>query len=91
MKLIRFGNKGNEKPGVIDNENKRRDVSNSFKDWDKEFFENDGLNKLHEALKDVSSFPIVDEAERWAAPVARPGTAHRSARVSSTYSDTGNK
>src|SRR5205809_4092399 len=73
MKLIRFGTKGNEKPGVTDSDNKRRDVSHLFKDWNKEFFENDGLHKLQEALKDISAFPIVDETERWAAPVARPG------------------
>jgi 2-keto-4-pentenoate hydratase/2-oxohepta-3-ene-1,7-dioic acid hydratase in catechol pathway len=73
MKLIRFGNKGNEKPGIMDDENKRRNVSHLFKDWDKDFFENDGLQKLRQALENISSFPFVDEAERWAAPVARPG------------------
>jgi 2,4-diketo-3-deoxy-L-fuconate hydrolase len=75
MKLIRFGNKGNEKPGIMDNENNRRDVSHLFKDWNKEFFESNGLEKLQEAFKDVTSFPVVDKNERWAAPVARPGKA----------------
>lgn len=70
---MRFGNKGNEKPGIMDDENKRRDVSHLFKDWDRNFFENDGLQKLQQALENISSFPFVDEAERWAAPVARPG------------------
>jgi len=73
MKLIRFGKKGNEKPGVMDNDGTRRDASHLFKDWDNNFFENDGFEKLSEALKNISSFPAVDEAERWAAPVARPG------------------
>lgn len=73
MRLIRFGNAGNEKPGIMDADNNRRDLSRLFKDWDREFFQNDGLQKLHEAFRDVSSFPVVDEAERWAAPVARPG------------------
>ena len=71
MKLIRFGNKGNEKPGILDNDNKRRDASNLFNDWNNDFFENDGLTKLEEI--DISSLPLVDENERWAAPVARPG------------------
>jgi 2-keto-4-pentenoate hydratase/2-oxohepta-3-ene-1,7-dioic acid hydratase in catechol pathway len=71
MKLIRFGNKENEKPGVIDNDNKRRDASGLCKDWNNEFFENDGLQKLQTA--DISSLPLVAETERWAAPVARPG------------------
>jgi len=71
MKLIRFGNKGNEKPGILDNDNKRRDASNLFNDWNNDFFENDGLTKLEEI--DISSLPLVDENERWAAPIARPG------------------
>ncbi len=71
MKLIRFGNKKNEKPGVMDDDNKRRDASAFFKDWNNEFFESDGLQKLKEI--DVSSLPPVNENERWAAPVARPG------------------
>ncbi len=72
MKLIRFGNKGNEKPGIVDNENKRCDASGIFKDWNKDFFEQDGLQKL-QAIKDISSLPMVAETERWAAPIARPG------------------
>jgi 2-keto-4-pentenoate hydratase/2-oxohepta-3-ene-1,7-dioic acid hydratase in catechol pathway len=71
MKLVRFGNKGNEKPGVIDGDNKRRDASGLFKDWNNEFFENDGLLKLKTV--DITSLPLVAETERWAAPVARPG------------------
>jgi len=74
MKLIRFGNKGSEKPGILDDENIRRDVSHLFSDWNNDFFENDGLNKL-EAIEDISLLPVVDEAARWAAPVARPGKA----------------
>ncbi len=74
MKLIRFGNKGNEKPGIIDDKNIRRDTSHLFKDWNNEFFEQGGLEKL-KAIEDVSLLPVVDERERWAAPVARPGKA----------------
>src|SRR5258706_6973483 len=72
MKLIRFGKAGNEKPGIMD-DNKRRDASHLFRDWNKEFFENDGLENLQRALKDISSFPVVVDSERWAAPIARPG------------------
>ncbi|MBV9963205.1 MAG: fumarylacetoacetate hydrolase family protein [Parafilimonas sp.] len=71
MQLIRFGNKGNEKPGIMDDNNKRRDASALFKDWNNEFFENDGLKKLKTI--NTSSLPIVDENVRWAAPIARPG------------------
>lgn len=73
MKLIRFGNKGGEKPGVIDNDNNRRDASGLFKDWDNEFFEGGGLEKL--AAAEITLLPLVDESARWAAPVARPGKA----------------
>ncbi len=73
MKLIRFGNKGNEKPGLVDENNNRRDVSHLFKDWNNDFFENDGIAYLQEVIKDIASFPLVDKNERWAAPVARPG------------------
>lgn len=75
MKLVRFGTFKKEKPGFIDNKGKRRDASAIFKDWNHEFFENDGLAQLKAALKDVAAFPVVDEAERWGAPVARPGKA----------------
>lgn len=75
MKLIRFGTKGNEKPGILDDDNIRRDASHLFKDWNNEFFENEGLEKLSEAKDSFSSLPSVDEAERWAAPIARPGKA----------------
>ena len=71
MKLIRFGNKGSEKPGIVDNDNKRRDASGLFNDWNNEFFESDGLQKLKAA--DIASLPLVAEADRWAAPMARPG------------------
>ena len=46
MKLIRFGNKGNEKPGILMTIINDRDASDLFKDWNNEFFENDGLKKL---------------------------------------------
>jgi 2-keto-4-pentenoate hydratase/2-oxohepta-3-ene-1,7-dioic acid hydratase in catechol pathway len=74
MKLIRFGSKGNEKPGIIDDKNIRRDASHLFKDWNNEFFEQGGLEKL-KAVEDISLLPVVDDEERWAAPVARPGKA----------------
>jgi len=73
MKLIRFGNKGSEKPGIIDSDNNRRDASGLFKDWNNEFFEDGGLEQLVAA--DIASLPLVDDSARWAAPIARPGKA----------------
>jgi 2-keto-4-pentenoate hydratase/2-oxohepta-3-ene-1,7-dioic acid hydratase in catechol pathway len=72
MKLIRFGEPGKEKPGILDSNGKRKDLSSIFKDWDREFFRNNGLSEL-KGLKNVSSMPDVPEKVRWGACVARPG------------------
>jgi 2,4-didehydro-3-deoxy-L-rhamnonate hydrolase len=71
MKLIRFGEVGKEKPGVLLND-KRLDVSSVVTDYNEFFFENNGLEKLKAALKNTSSFPEVSEAVRLGSPVARP-------------------
>jgi len=73
MRLIRFGAPGNERPGVLVDA-ARYDVSAAFRDWDRDFFESDGLAQLAQLLKrDVASLPVVDASERWASCVARPG------------------
>lgn len=71
MKLIRFGEAGKEKPGVLIND-KRIDVSSIVTDYNEAFFENDGLAKLQEALKNNTSFPEVSNDIRLGSPVARP-------------------
>lgn len=71
MKLIRFGEAGQEKPGVLIND-KRIDVSSIVTDYNEVFFENDGLAKLQEALKNNTSFPEVSNDIRLGSPVARP-------------------
>lgn len=73
MRLIRFGEKGHERPGIIDAHNKRKDLSGFFKDWNRDFFEDDGLRKLANWLRDVKSLPDVPQDVRWASCVARPG------------------
>lgn len=74
MKLIRFGERGEEKPGIIDKEGKRRDLSLKFKDWGHSFFNHDGLKALLAITEeDLKSFPVVAEDERWASCIARPG------------------
>lgn len=73
MKLIRFGEKGNEKPGIIDENNNRLDLSRYFNDWDSSFFEQNGLEKLKDllALK-KGTLPLVSATERWGSCVSRP-------------------
>jgi 2,4-didehydro-3-deoxy-L-rhamnonate hydrolase len=75
MRLIRFGNVGSEKPGVLLQDGKRKNLSASFDDWDHSFFQQDGLRRLTERLKQTppNSLPDVAESVRWAAPIARPG------------------
>jgi 2,4-diketo-3-deoxy-L-fuconate hydrolase len=73
MRLIRFGEFGKEKPGILI-EDKRLDLSEHFTDWDRHFFESDGIGQLREFLeKNHSDLKEVDAAERWGAPIARPG------------------
>ncbi len=38
MRFIRFGPRGQEKPGMLDKNGIRRDVSSHFADWDSHFF-----------------------------------------------------
>ena len=58
MKLIRFGQPGDEKPGVIVNE-ERLDVSSFVFDYDENFFSNDGIEILAEWLdKNSRSCPM---------------------------------
>ena len=71
MKLIRFGEIGKEKPGVIINE-KRYDVSSIVSDYNETFFENDGLEKLKKSLDNNPELPEVDPLIRLGSPVARP-------------------
>jgi len=75
MKLIRFGEKGAEKPGVLIN-GQRYDCSHLFEDWNQSFFQKDGIDKLRNLLNEkevFSELPIVGKPIRWANPIARPG------------------
>jgi 2,4-didehydro-3-deoxy-L-rhamnonate hydrolase len=72
MKLIRFGETGREKPGVIINE-KRYDVSEAVSDYDEAFFGEGGIERLtawvsanHDRLT-----PVGDDL-RLGAPLKRP-------------------
>jgi len=70
MKLIRFGKPGEEKPGVIINEN-YFDVSAFIKDYDEHFFADDGLHFLSEITNDAE-LPPLEKNIRLGPPVARP-------------------
>nr|WP_322623509.1 fumarylacetoacetate hydrolase family protein [uncultured Flavobacterium sp.] len=70
MKLIRFGQPGQEKPGVIIN-NKRYDVSHLVADYNEAFFSGDALENLKKDIE-AGNLPEVSDEERLGAPLARP-------------------
>lgn len=72
MKLIRFGEPGKEKPGVIINE-KRYDLSEVIKDYDEEFFGSNGIDKLKEYVnKNHDNLVPVGDDVRLGPPLTRP-------------------
>jgi 2-keto-4-pentenoate hydratase/2-oxohepta-3-ene-1,7-dioic acid hydratase in catechol pathway len=73
MKLIRFGEPGREKPGVLLNGGRRVDASSFIVDYDEEFFAGDGLARLERWLMHAgASAPAVDPGVRLGPPIARP-------------------
>ncbi|WP_412468863.1 fumarylacetoacetate hydrolase family protein [Pedobacter sp. KLB.chiD] len=70
MKLIRFGETGAEKPGVIIGDN-YFDVSALVSDYNEAFFGGDGLEKLKSAIASAD-LPPVDKGVRLGPALARP-------------------
>jgi 2-keto-4-pentenoate hydratase/2-oxohepta-3-ene-1,7-dioic acid hydratase in catechol pathway len=72
MKLFRFGIEGQEKPGVIWN-NQKIDVSGFVKDYTEEFLTENGLAHLQAWLQNnADSCPIVGDGVRFGSCLARP-------------------
>lgn len=72
MKLLRFGDAGKEKPGVLLND-EIVDVSSFEEDFGETFFTNDGLSRLSAWLESKkSSLPRVAKNVRLGAPFTRP-------------------
>lgn len=73
MKLIRFGEAGRERPGVLRADGVRIDVSGSGVDYDEEFFGDDGPARLERWLAgDGRRAPTVPADARLGAPLCRP-------------------
>ena len=70
MKLLRIGEQGKEKPAVIDNENKYRDLSSIVKDFNPETLNFETLEKIKNI--DISKFPVLDSNLRIGACVSNP-------------------
>jgi 2-keto-4-pentenoate hydratase/2-oxohepta-3-ene-1,7-dioic acid hydratase in catechol pathway len=73
MKLIRFGTKGNEKPGVQLQDGTRIDVSDFVEDYNEVFFGSRGIQALESWLIDNQTHcAVIDSSVRLGAPLARP-------------------
>lgn len=62
MKLVRFGEKGEEKPGVLDPQGHIRDLSGLVQDIDGAFLSSGMLDEL--ASLDLTSLPLADATNR---------------------------
>ena len=77
MKLIRFGDPGKERPGLLLEDGARVDASglsaNGKFDYDEEFFASDGLRQLRDwARNHLASAPRVPLSVRLGPPIKRP-------------------
>jgi len=73
MKLIRFGELNNEKPGIQLNEKTRIDVSGFGEDYTETFFETNGIKRLEKWLDtNESSCPSIALDIRLGSPIVRP-------------------
>ena len=73
MKLIRFGEKGNEKPALYLDDNTLVDVSAEIEDYNEEFFRNDGIEKLKSWYSaNQNDLKTVDASVRLGSPISRP-------------------
>lgn len=74
MKLTRFGNIGEEQPGVQLPDGRIIDVSAFGEDYTPEFFDNDGIQRLADwMVEHGSSCPVVVDGTRIGPPVKKPG------------------
>lgn len=73
MKLIRFGPKGKELPGIKIDDSTYIDVSAFINDYNESFFENNDLEKLKKWLSiNIDSCPKISNKTRLGPPLVRP-------------------
>ena len=71
MKLLRVGNKGNEKPAILDSEGKIRDISSHINDLNPENLNFKTFSKIQSA--DLSKLPELLSNERVGSCITSPG------------------
>ena len=73
MKLIRFGNLGNEKPVIQLDKGQKLDVSAFGSDYDEKFFGTEGPKRLKEWLSQHQDYcPQIGDEIRLGSPICRP-------------------
>jgi len=73
MKLIRFGDPGKERPGILLGEDTRLDVSSFGTDYDENFFSNGAFSRLQLWLRThAESAPRIPASVRLGPPICRP-------------------
>jgi 2-keto-4-pentenoate hydratase/2-oxohepta-3-ene-1,7-dioic acid hydratase in catechol pathway len=73
MKLIRFGEPGNESPGLQLDDGRLVDTSSVVNDYDEEFFTSGGLGKLQDwSSANAENAEQVSADHRIGSPIARP-------------------
>lgn len=72
MKLVRFGQRGQEKPGIVTPDGRLKDVSAHVRDYDHAFFAGGGLAALRAVAARADALPDAPAGVRIGAPVARP-------------------
>ncbi len=71
MKLLRLGQKGKEKPAVLDNEGKIRDISSHVEDLNPHYLNFETISKLQGT--DLSTLPELPSTERIGSCITKPG------------------
>ena len=71
MKFLRIGSKGDEKPAILDNDGKIRDLSSQIKDFSPEFLNNSTINKLKNV--NLNDLPELSNKDRIGSCIKNPG------------------
>jgi len=71
MKLLRVGQKGQEKPAAIDNDGKIRDISSHISDLNPDHLNFETISKLQSA--DLAGLPEISSSERIGSCITKPG------------------
>jgi 2,4-didehydro-3-deoxy-L-rhamnonate hydrolase len=72
MKLVRFGDRDREQPGIVAADGRIKDVSGHVRDYDHDFFSGGGLDAVRALAARPDALPDAPAGARIGAPVARP-------------------